>query len=129
MRWSFRLGRVNGVPVEIHWLFALLVAWAALDGWDHGQAAGLLYSTGLLLAVFACILLHEIGHSLQAQALGIAVHRILVMPFGGLAQLSHIPDRPQDELRVAAAGPAVNVGLAVVAGALMLVGLPSVAPA
>jgi Zn-dependent protease len=87
-----------------------------------------LYSTGLLLAVFACILLHEIGHSLQAQALGIAVRRILVMPFGGLAQLAHIPDRPRDELRVAAAGPVVNLALALIAGGLLLVGLPSAVP-
>jgi Zn-dependent protease/predicted transcriptional regulator len=129
MRWSVRLGRVNGVPVEIHWLFALLILWAAVEGWTRGRVAGLLYSTGLLLAVFGCIVLHEIGHSLQAQALGIAVRRILVMPFGGLAQLAHIPERPRDELRVAAAGPVVNLALALIAGGLLLAGLPFAAPA
>ena len=128
MRWSFRLGRVNGVPVEIHWLFALLVLWSAGEGWSRGRVAGLLYSSGLLLAVFGCILLHEIGHSLQAQALGIAVRRIVVMPFGGLAQLAHIPERPRDELRVAAAGPVVNLALALLAGGPLLVILPAAAP-
>jgi Zn-dependent protease/CBS domain-containing protein len=120
MRWTWRLGRVNGAPVEVHSLFALLVGWAAFTGWTSGQIVGLVYSTGLLLAIFGCILLHEIGHSLQAQALGIPVRRILLLPFGGLAQLAHAPDRPRDELRVALAGPATNLGLGLIAGALLL---------
>ena len=119
MRWTWRLGRVNGAPVEVHWLFALLVAWAAYTGWASGQFVGLVYSTGLLLAMFGCVLLHEIGHSLQSQAVGIPVRRILLLPLGGLAQLAHAPDRPRDELKIALAGPAANLGLALITGALL----------
>ena len=127
MQWSWRLGHINGAPVEIHWLFALLVLWSAVQGWAEGGLPGLLYSTALLLAIFACILLHEIGHAVQAQALNIPVRRIVVMPFGGLAQLAHMPERPVDELRVASAGPAVNAALGLIAGALLLPGLPAAA--
>jgi Zn-dependent protease len=120
MRLTWRLGRVNGAPVEVHWLFALLVVWAAYTGWASGQLVGVVYSTGLLLAVFGCILLHEIGHCLQAQALGIPVRRILILPFAGLAQLAYAPDRPRDELKIAAAGPAANLGLSLITGGLLI---------
>ncbi len=123
MRWSWRLAQVNGAPVEIHWLFGLLLAWTAYAGWSQGHWLGLVYSTGLLLATFGCILLHEIGHTVQAQAIGLPVRRIVLLPFGGLAQLSHLPDQPGDELRIALAGPIVNVGLALLTGALLLVWL------
>jgi Zn-dependent protease/CBS domain-containing protein len=156
MRWSFRLGVIRGVPIEVHWLFGGLVLWAALESW--GRAVGwaatyfaltarasdlmlrtlaegigaVLGAVALLLLVFACVLVHEIAHTVQAQALGIPVRRIWILPFGGLAELSRIPDQPRDELRVAAAGPAANLGLALVFGALAQVWLlagPQEAPA
>jgi Zn-dependent protease len=123
MRWSLRLGRVNGAPVEVHWLFAPLLAWAAFVGWTESGAFGLLYTTGLLLATFACILLHEVGHTVQAQALSIPVRRIVLLPFGGLAHLARLPDKPADELRVAVAGPLVNLGLALIMAPLLIVWL------
>jgi Zn-dependent protease len=119
MSWSWRLGRVNGAPVEVHWLFGLLLAWAAYAGWSRGQWLGVVYTIGLLLAIFSCILLHEIGHTVEAQAIGLPVRRIVLLPFGGLAQLGHLPEQAIDELRVAAAGPIVNVGLSLVCGSLL----------
>src|SRR5215468_6325240 len=107
MRWSLRLGQVNGAPVEVHWLFAPLLAWVAYVGWSEAGPLGLLYTTGLLVATFACILLHEVGHTVQAQAVNIPVRRIVLLPFGGLAQLARVPEKPGDELRVAVAGPLV----------------------
>jgi Zn-dependent protease len=123
MRWSWRIARVNGAPVEVHWLFGLLLAWTAFAGWSQGRVLGIVYSAGLLLAIFGCILLHEIGHTLQAQAIGIPVRRIVLLPLGGLAQLAHVPERPRDELRVALAGPLVNAGLALLAGSLFVLWL------
>jgi len=149
MRWSLRLGHIRGVPVEVHWLFFLLLGWVALTGWldaagpiqlpevsalDRASAAtlmrvgytGLLGAGGavsLLLLVYACVLVHEIGHTLHAQALGIPVRRIWLLPIGGLAQLARLPERPLDELRVAVAGPAANLGLALIFGALTVLGV------
>ncbi|MGH2524127.1 MAG: site-2 protease family protein, partial [Anaerolineales bacterium] len=68
--------------------------------------------------IFACVLLHEVGHTLHAQALGIPVRRIILLPIGGLAQLARLPEQPLDELRVAIAGPAANFGLALIFGGL-----------
>jgi Zn-dependent protease len=114
MQWSLRIGRVNGVPVEAHWLLALLVGWVAYAGWDRGGWAGLLGSTGLLVGAFASVLVHEIAHTLQAQAINYPVRRIVLWPFGGLALLGRLPERPRDELRIALAGPLVNLGLGLI---------------
>jgi Zn-dependent protease len=117
---SWRVARINSAPVEVHWLFAPLLLWTAYVGWSQGGVAGALYGLALLVIMFVCILLHEVGHTLQAQAVGIPVRRILLLPFGGLAQLTHLPQRPQDELRVALAGPLVTLGLTLVTGGLLL---------
>jgi Zn-dependent protease/CBS domain-containing protein len=60
------------------------------------------------------VVLHEYGHSLVAQRLGIEVRDITLLPIGGLARMSAIPEKPSDEVKIAIAGPLVNVGLAAV---------------
>jgi Zn-dependent protease len=113
MQWTVRLGYVRGVPVEAHWLLVLALLWGAYSG-----RPGLARSTGLFAAVLGSILIHEVVHTTQARALGVAVRRILLLPFGGLAQLGRLPERAGVELRVALAGPADNHGLALICGAL-----------
>lgn len=124
MRWSFCLGRVHGVPIEVHGLFLPLLVWSALQNWDHAQSPLYLNLTTafnnvlILVLMFACILLHEIAHTVQAQALGIPVRRITLLPFGGLAELARLPEHPLDELRIAGVGPLANLALGLLFGSL-----------
>ena len=80
--------------------------------------SGAIQGVLLILALFACVLLHEFGHAFAARAFGIRTPDITLWPFGGVARLNRIPDKPWQELIVAIAGPLVNV---VIAAGLFLI--------
>ncbi|MFP4058197.1 MAG: site-2 protease family protein [Candidatus Brocadiia bacterium] len=105
MRGSFKLGQLFGIRIRVHWLFLVLLGYFLLFG-------GGLSAAVLLICVFACVVLHELGHSLVARRYGVGVRDITLLPIGGVAQLESLPEDPRAELRIAAAGPAVNLALA-----------------
>lgn len=121
-RWSINLFRVRGIQLAVHWSFFLLLAWIAEDGWKEGQWVGLAWSVGTLLAFFACVVLHELGHSFTAMHFGIGVRRILLMPIGGMAEFEAIPREPSREFLITLAGPAVN--FAIVGALVLIAGVP-----
>jgi Zn-dependent protease/predicted transcriptional regulator len=113
MRWSFRIGSLFGIRIELHVTFLLFIAWIAFTrGLLEGKTGEALESVLLLLLIFTCVVLHELGHALTARRFGIRTRDIILLPIGGLARLERMPDKPQQELLVAVAGPAVNVVIA-----------------
>jgi len=111
---SFKIASIAGIEVRIHLTFLLFLGWI---WFTYYQVAGLPGATqGVLftLALFACVLLHEFGHAFAARAFGISTPDITLLPIGGVARLSRIPDKPWQELVVAVAGPLVNVVIALV---------------
>ncbi len=110
---SFKIGRAFGIDVKVHWTFFLLLFFFAFVGYQGaGNLVGALVTTGVIVALFVCVLLHEFGHSLVAQRLGIDIPDITLLPIGGVARLKSLPERPMDEVKIAVAGPLVNVVLA-----------------
>lgn len=120
MRWSFGIGRIAGIRIEIHVTFLLFVAWLAITQ-GGGELSRTLVAAVLILSIFACVLLHELGHAFAARRYGIATRDITLLPFGGLARLTRMPDKPQHEIVIALAGPAVNLAIAVVLFVILVV--------
>ncbi|PYV17246.1 MAG: site-2 protease family protein [Acidobacteria bacterium] len=119
MRWSWKIAEIAGIGIYIHATFWLLLLFILYQYWSPRHSlADAIGGASFVMAVFGCIILHELGHALTARRFGIRTRDITLLPIGGLARLERMPDQPKQELWVALAGPAVNV---VIAGALWLV--------
>ena len=115
MKWSIRVGKLLGIDVYLHFTFLLLLAFLAYVYWRATQEIGAaLAGVGFFVALFGCVLLHELGHALMARHYGIGTHDITLLPIGGVARLEKMPEKPMQEFWVALAGPAVNVVIAAV---------------
>ncbi len=110
---AFKIGRFSGIDVRVHWTFLLLLAFFAFIGYGaSGSPLGALTAIVAIVALFLCVLLHEFGHSLVAQRLGIGIHSITLLPIGGVSNLESLPEKPADEVKISVAGPLVSVVLA-----------------
>jgi Zn-dependent protease len=123
VKWSWKVARVAGIDVNVHVTFFILLAWVGLNHYlvrnRLGDAAeGIVF----ILALFAIVVLHELGHALVAKHFGVRTRDITLLPIGGMARLERIPEQPKQELLVALAGPAVNVALAAVLFAVLAAG-------
>lgn len=110
---SIKIGQAFGIDVKVHWTFLLLLIFFAFLSYNNtGSLVNALVTVVIVVALFLCVLLHEYGHSLVAQRMGIEIQDITLLPIGGLARMKSMPERPIDEVKVAVAGPLVNVVLA-----------------
>jgi Zn-dependent protease len=120
MNSSFSLGRIAGVQIGINWswlvVFALIV-WTMSENVFPAENPGLGDGTYFAMAVvaailfFASILLHELGHAIQARRDGMEIDGITLWLFGGVARFKGMFPSAAAELRIALAGPAVSLML------------------
>ena len=106
---SFGSVRLFGVPVRLHFTFILMLVFLLVAGVGARQsgASTILY----ILALFASVLLHEVGHALVARHYGIRTIEIVMFPIGGVSRPERQP-KPREELWISLAGPTVNLLIA-----------------
>jgi stage IV sporulation protein FB len=114
MSWSFRLARIFGTEVKVHYTFLLLLIFLYFGTRSASGAEAALAMTVLFIALFGCVLLHEFGHILMARRFGIATPDVILLPIGGVARLQRMPEEPKQELLIAIAGPLVTLVIAAV---------------
>ena len=120
LKWSWRVATISGIDIHIHATFLLLIAYLAFGGLAVGQSSmTIVRGTLLVLAVFATVVLHELGHALMARRFGIGTRDITLLPIGGIARLEGMPDKPGQQLLVAVAGPGVNLAIALILFAVL----------
>jgi Zn-dependent protease/CBS domain-containing protein len=117
---SFELGRIAGIRIGINWswlvVFALIV-WSLASGVFPRQNEGLSDGVYLAMAIvaallfFASVLLHELGHALQARREGMEIDGITLWLFGGVATFRGMFPSAGAEFRIAIAGPLVTLAL------------------
>ncbi len=109
MRTNLNLGNISGIKIKVHWTFFFLIAWIVFVELKRGGTTkSILFNMGFVLAVFLCVVLHELGHALTAKRFGINTKKITLLPIGGMASLDSLPESPKQELLVVIAGPLVN---------------------
>lgn len=101
--------RILGVPVRFHFTFILLLIFLLFIGIGERQSGATfaLY----VLALFASVLLHELGHTLVARRYGIRTTEIVMYPIGGVSRPERIP-KGREEFWIAISGPLVNALIA-----------------
>jgi stage IV sporulation protein FB len=119
--WSIPLGRVFGITVRVHLLFvvvtvALILRLALKQGYPEGTWIDGVVLAGLL---FVSVLLHELGHCFAARWVDGDASEIMMWPLGGLATVD-LPHEPRAHFITAAAGPIVNLLLAIACASLLI---------
>ncbi len=133
---SLRIGRLFGIPIELHWTFLLVIplfAWIIgsqieLTAELLGEVFGLAIDTSLLhdgyvpylmgalvsLGLFAGVLVHEIAHSVVALRSGMKIDSISLFLFGGVSQMEESTPDPRTELPMALVGPVTSLLIGVI---------------
>lgn len=129
--WSIPIGKLFGVEIRIHLTFVFLLGfvWMAESSMKSNSTPARV--VGLVGIIFGAVVLHELGHALVAVREGMHAKAIILLPIGGITLLEDSPSTASTgqatwkrDIRIALAGPLVNIVLALVAGMVVLAKFP-----
>ena len=128
--WSIPVGRLFGIEIRIHltFVFLLVFVWGTEAAVQNASAA--LRGLALVGIVFGSVVLHELGHALVAQGSGIPAKAIILLPIGGVTILDEahaLPDAIDGwkrDIRIAVAGPLVNLFIAGLSAFVLITAIP-----
>jgi Zn-dependent protease/CBS domain-containing protein len=133
MKSSWRIFRVAGIDIGVHYTWILifvLFSWLwefTFSQQNRGFSVTTYWIMGVStsLALFVSVLLHELAHSLVAQARGMKVSSITLFIFGGVSNLEEEPEKPATEFSMAIVGPLTSLVLGfILIGIANLNGVP-----
>lgn len=117
MKWSVSIGKIFGINFRIHVTFFLLLFFIFASVANQRGTQNALLAVLFICAVFVCVLIHEVGHSLIGRRFGKEAKSITLLPIGGVATMEEMPEKPAQEMAMAIVGPLINL---VIAGVLLL---------
>jgi stage IV sporulation protein FB len=94
------------VPIRFHFTFVLLLIFLLVTGLGSKESGA--FYVVYIIALFASVLAHELGHAVVGRRYGVRTVEIMMFPIGGVSRLERQP-KPQEELWIALAGPLVNL--------------------
>ena len=117
---SFRIARILGIDVRVHFSWLLIFAlvtfsladqvfpfsypqWSEQKTWIIAAIAALLF--------FVSVVLHEFAHSIVARLFKMSVSSITLFLLGGVASLTKEPPSARAEFFMAIAGPATSLAI------------------
>jgi Zn-dependent protease len=112
MQWSLNLGKIFGINFRIHVTFLLLLLFIYVSGLSQKGPQEAMRAVLFVCAVFACVLIHELGHSLISARFGKEAKSITLLPIGGVATMEEMPEKPGQEIAVSIIGPFINLAIA-----------------
>lgn len=104
MKGSVKIAEVFGITINVHMTFLLLCIPLALFS---------IKTLFLVIGLFFFVTIHELSHSLVARYFGVAVKEITLLPIGGVASMTKMPEKPYQEFFISIAGPLTNVAVVV----------------
>jgi tetratricopeptide (TPR) repeat protein len=108
MKWSLMIGNFWGTKIHLHLSMLLIIPYVVLT-FRPEDLTGALRLLLLIAAIFVCVALHELGHTVAARLFGIQVNSIVLWPLGGFANLSSRPEKVLHDIVISAAGPFTNL--------------------
>ena len=122
---SIRIGRALGVPIDIHasCIIALIILSVSIGlGFiapaqeEISTSAALLVGGAAAVALFVCLLAHELAHAIVARKYGVSTGSVTLFVFGGAVDMNHDSEDWRSELTVAVAGPIASFLIALLLG-------------
>jgi Zn-dependent protease/predicted transcriptional regulator len=117
MRSNIKLGKISGIEIGLHYSWFIIAAlivfslggrfhqmnpsWSSRQNWIAALITAVLF--------FVSLLLHELAHSLVAQARGLEVKAITLFALGGVSQIQDDASDAKTEFWVAIAGPIASL--------------------
>ncbi|MGA3212384.1 MAG: site-2 protease family protein [Terriglobales bacterium] len=125
--WSISVGRIFGVEVRVHLTFLLLLVFVWISEAATTRGTTPERAVALVAIIFGSVVLHEFGHALVATRSGLPARSIILLPIGGVTlteETARNEPHSSREIRIALAGPMVNLLIAVLTAMMVLAFAP-----